>query len=408
MSGHVVVVGVSRAGAVLAQRVAAALPGAEAHVLAQWAPLAPDAQSIAAPLSTALPRLFRDPSVQGMVVVLAVGATVRLLAPWLRGKELDPAVVALDDSGRFAIALLSGHRGGANDLARQVAAAIGACPVVTTASDCAGPFAVDLLGAEEGWKIEASPEALRRAAAAVVNREPVGIYQDVGSHAWRRDELPETIRQVAAIDQTSVDNLAALLVVSDRVLTLPPSPPWHMIYRPPTLVAGIGCSRGATAEDVVLTIEMALEKGGLARGSLAKLATIDRRLDEPGLVACGQRLGLPLVGFTAEELAAVQSLPTPSAVVGMAVGTPGVSEPAALLASGAAELLVPKVKTARATAAIARMSGTQRDDVAAYTPPTGMEVRIPVNPGSTGRADEAGRPPTGAEEEIAMTWDVTR
>jgi cobalt-precorrin 5A hydrolase len=291
-----------------------------------------------------------------LVVVLAVGATVRLLAPWLRGKELDPAVVALDDGGRFAIALVSGHRG-ANDLARQVAAAIGACPVVSTASDCTGPFAVDLLGAEEGWKIEACPEALRHAAAAVVNGEPVGIYQDVGSHTWRDHVPPGTIRQVAALDQTSVDGLAALLLITDRVVALPPSPLWHVIYRPRTLVAGVGCSRGATAEDVTSTIELALDQGGLAWGSLAQLATLDRRLDEPGLVACAQRLGLPLRGFAAEELSAVRPLPTPSTVVGMAVGTPGVCEPAALLASGAAELVVSKVKTARATAAIARTRG---------------------------------------------------
>jgi cobalt-precorrin 5A hydrolase len=357
VSGRVVIVGVSRAGAHLARRVAVALPGAEAHVLARWAPLVPDARPIAAPLGTALPRLFRDPSVRGLVVVLAVGATVRLLAPWLRGKEQDPAVVALDDGGRFAIALLSGHRGGANDLARQVAAAIGGCPVVTTASDCAGPFAVDLLGADEGWKIEASPEALRHAAAAVVNREPVGIYQDAGSHTWRDDGLPGAIREIAALDQMSVNGLAALLLITDRVMVLPPLAPWHVTYRPRTLVAGVGCSRGATVEDVASTIELALERGGLARGSLALLATIDRRLDEPGLVGCAQRLGLPLCGFTAGELAAVQPLPTPSTVVGMAVGTPGVCEPAALIASGAAELLVPKVKTARATAAIARIRG---------------------------------------------------
>ena len=95
----------------------------------------------------------------------------------------------------------------------------------------------------------------------------------------------------------------------------------------------------------------------LARGSLAQMATIDRRLDEPGVVACAERLGLPLRGFAADELAAVWPLPTPSDVVHAAVGTYGVCEPAALLASGADTLLVPKVKTARATAAVARMVG---------------------------------------------------
>jgi cobalt-precorrin 5A hydrolase len=162
---------------------------------------------------------------------------------------------------------------------------------------------------------------------------------------------------LAALDQTSVDGLAALLVITDRVVAVPPSVPWHVTYRPLTLVAGVGCSRGATAEDVSAAITLALDRGGLARGSLVQLATIDRRLDEPGLVACARQLSVPLRGFTAEELASVQPLPTPSAAVEATVGTPGVCEPAALLASGAAELLVPKVKTARATAAIARTRG---------------------------------------------------
>jgi cobalamin biosynthesis protein CbiG len=129
----------------------------------------------------------------------------------------------------------------------------------------------------------------------------------------------------------------------------------QVTYRPPTLIAGVGCSRGAAEQDVAATIELALERGGLARGSLASLATLDRRLDEPGLVGCASRLGLPLRGFSAEALAQVPRVPTPSAVVEAAVGTPGVCEPAALLASGATELVVPKVKTARATAAIARI-----------------------------------------------------
>jgi cobalamin biosynthesis protein CbiG len=353
MRERIVVVGVSRAGAELAGRLGRAL-GAEAHLPRRWA--APEIVPIDEPLATALPRLFRDPSVRGLVVVLAVGATVRLLAPWLRGKAADPAVVAVDDRGRFAISLLAGHGGGANALAGRVADAIGACPVVTTASDAAGVFAVDLLGAEEGWKIEATPAALRHVAAAVVDGEPVGVYQEVGSRDWWQAGVPATVRPLAAPDDASVSGLSGLLVITDRVITLPACQA-TVVYRPPTLVAGVGCSRGASGDDVLSTIELALDRGGLARASLARLATIDRRLDEPGLVACAERLGLPLRGFAADALAAVQPVPTPSAVVRQAVGTPGVCEPAAVLASGTAELLVPKVKTARATAAIARMAG---------------------------------------------------
>jgi cobalamin biosynthesis protein CbiG len=340
MSRRIAVVGVSRAGAELACRLARALPGAEVVL-----------HRAHEPVGKKLPSLFGDPSVDGLVVVLAIGATVRLLAPWLRGKDVDPAVVAVDDVGQYAVALVSGHRGGANALAREVAEAIGATPVVTSASDISGLVAVDLLGAEEGWRIEASPEALRQAAAAVVNRRPVGLFQDAGPPV----DLGPGIRPLTSLDEPAIRDLAALLVVTDRCV--PVLHPAQVVYRPPSLVAGVGCSRGALAADVLSAIELALEQGGLARSSLAQLATIDRREHEPGVVAAAAALEVPVRAFGAEALARVSELPTPSEVVRQAVGAPGVCEPAALLASGAAALLVPKVKTPGATAAIARIPG---------------------------------------------------
>jgi cobalamin biosynthesis protein CbiG len=429
------------------------------------APLA--LRGIDLPLGAALARLFGDASVGGLVVVLAVGATVRILAPWLRGKDADPAVVCVDDGGRFAVALLGGHRGGANALARRVADALDACAVITTASEADGLFAVDLLGADAGWRIEATPAALRHAAAAVVNGEPVYVYQDAGDTAWQTatnvpanvriinqdtgTNLPDneqtndhgmdtnapasvgtinpgmdtnapasvgtinpgidtnasanvgtidpgmgakgpanTVRTIGpgsgrAIGDTSrAADGAALLIISDRALDsdgaldgldLAFGADETVVYHPPTLVAGLGCSRGATADDLACAVEQALAQGGLARGSLAGLATLDRRLDEPGVVEYASRLGLPVHGFTASALAAVPGVPNPSAIVEAAVGTPSVCEPAALLASGATTLLVPKMKTPRATAAIARIP--QPGPTATGTPPAPSQRAAP-------------------------------
>jgi len=353
---RLVVVVASRRGAALAERVKAALPQAEVHATARWQTLVPCAQAIELPLSETLPRLFGDPTVGGLIVVLGVGPTVRLLAPWLHNKEHDPAVVCVDDGGRFAVAVLSGHQGGANVLARRVADALGACPVITTASESNGVLSVDLLGADVGWRIEATPAALRYAAAAVINGDPVAVYQDAGDTAWQSaDNVPSNLRVLS--DLSEVGPVGVLLAISDRVLELPGELACAVVYRPPTLVAGIGCSRGATADDIAAAIDQALAQDELAGASLACLATVDRRLHEPGVVEYARRSGLPLRGFTGESLAAVQGIPNPSPVVQAAVGTPGVCEPAALLASGAAKLLVPKVKTARATAAIARRVG---------------------------------------------------
>jgi cobalamin biosynthesis protein CbiG len=347
-------VATTRRGAEIAQRLTVALPGAEVHVAARWEDRVPASGTIETSFAEALPRLFRDPSVGGLIVVLAVGATVRLLALWLQHKDRDPAVVCVDDGGRFAVALLSGHSGGANSLAQRVAEALGACPVITTASESDGLLAVDLLGADAGWRIEATPAALRHAAAAVVNGDPVGVYQDAGDTSWQTAaNVPPNLRVVS--DLSHFMEVAALLVISDRVIDLRCRTDCLVVYRPPTLVAGVGCSRGATGDDIATVVDQALAQGGLARASLARLATLDRRRDEPGVVEFAQRSGLPVNGYAVDVLAGVAAVPNPSAVVQAAVGTPGVCEPAALLASGATALLVPKVKTARATAAIARI-----------------------------------------------------
>jgi cobalt-precorrin 5A hydrolase len=356
MSGgrRLVVVAGTRRGAEIAARLCQALPDTEAWLSERWAEHVPGARSLAAPLSVGLPGLFRDESVNGLVVILAVGATVRLLAPFLQGKDRDPAVVCVDDSARFAVALLGGHHGGANALATRVAGALGACAVITTASDSDGVLAVDLLGQADGWRIEATPTALRHAAAAIVNGDPVCVFQDAGDTGWQTaPNVPDTVHFVS--DLRHSQQSAVLLVISDRLVDVQADPDRTVVYRPPTLVAGIGCSTGVSEADISEVVDNALARGRLARGSIARLATLDRRLDEPGVVAYARRLGLPLHGFAASALAAVPAIPNPSPVVQAAVGAPGVCEPAALLASGAALLVVPKVKNASATAAIARI-----------------------------------------------------
>jgi cobalamin biosynthesis protein CbiG len=160
------------------------------------------------------------------------------------------------------------------------------------------------------------------------------------------------ITRLSALDEAKT--LAAVLVISDRCIqTLVPA---QVVYRPPSLVVGVGCSSGASASDILQAVERALQQGQLAKSSLAVMATIDRRAEEPGLREAAEALEVPLKAYPAEVLAEVAGLPTPSEVVRASVGTPGVCEPAALLASGASTLLVPKVKTRCATAAIARIS----------------------------------------------------
>ncbi|MFD8807274.1 precorrin-3B C(17)-methyltransferase [Streptomyces sp. NPDC059597] len=265
-----------------------------------------------------------------LVCFLATGAVVRLMAPLLRDKAADPGVVCVDEGGRFAVSLLGGHAGGANELAAQIGELLGAEPVVTTATDAVGVAGLDTLG----LPVEGAVAAVSR---ALLDGEPVALEAEL---AWPLPPLP-----VAERGEYTVR-------ITDR--TVEPGPR-EVLLRPPSLVVGVGASRGAPVEEVLELIGSALTEAGLSVASVARLATVDAKSQEPGLVGAAERLGVPLIAHPASELAGV-AVPNPSDAPLAAVGTPSVAEAAALLGGG--ELLVPKRKSAgspaMATCAVVR------------------------------------------------------
>ncbi|MGW0417283.1 cobalt-precorrin 5A hydrolase, partial [Streptomyces collinus] len=274
-----------------------------------------------------------------LVCFLATGAAVRLLAPLLGDKAADPGVVCVDEGGRFVVSLLGGHGGGANELAREIGALLGAEPVVTTATDAVGLPGLDTLG----LPYEGAVAAVSR---ALLDGEPVALDAEV---AWPLPPLPFSARGEYTVRLTD-----RAVAPGER----------EVLLRPPTLVVGVGASRGAPAEEVVGLVEEALREAGLSARSVAELATVDAKSGEPGVVAAAERLGVPLVTYSAEELAAVE-VPNPSEAPLAAVGTPSVAEAAALLRGG--ELLVPKRRSERAdgqpamaTCAVVRRPGRGR------------------------------------------------
>jgi cobalt-precorrin 5A hydrolase/precorrin-3B C17-methyltransferase len=278
----------------------------------------------------------------GFVCFLAVGAAVRLVAPLLGGKERDPAVVCVDDAGRFAVAVLGGHARDANGLAREVAALLGATPVVTTATDATGIPALDRLRG-----VTARGDVAGVTAALLAGERP----EVVTEVAWPTPPALETLVGPPTPGPTAarpVDAPAtARIVLTDRLVDPAPG---VVALHPPSLVAGIGlssdCGRGELAE----LLGESLAAARLARESLGLVATIDRRADHPALAA----LGLPVRVLGAAELAAV-AVPNPSPRVARAVGTPSVAEAAALAAAGpGGSLVLPKRRSARATVALAR------------------------------------------------------
>ncbi len=290
-----------------------------------------------------------------IVAVMALGIVVRLVGPLARDKRSDPAVVVVDEAGRFAIATLGGHASGANALALEVAAILGAQAVVTTASDSAGLPAVDQVGRAEGWTIERA-ENLTRVAAAVVRREVVAVYQDAGSPDWWRrfGGWPGHFRRLSSWDAVRGSSPAAILAISDRAIPEGLPTDRVLVYRPPTLVAGIGCRRGTARVAIEAWVGQVFREHGLAEASLAALATVMLKIDEPGLLEFARSRSLPLVAFPSEQLASQPGIERPSARVFDKVGLYAVAEPSALRAAGAGRLLLPKQKGPGITLALAR------------------------------------------------------
>ncbi|MFJ7963962.1 precorrin-3B C(17)-methyltransferase [Streptomyces sp. NPDC096324] len=274
------------------------------------------------PVADAVRRAFAE--CDQLVCFLATGAVVRLVAPLLSDKGADPGVVCVDEAGRFAVSLVGGHAGGANELAREVGELLGAEPVVTTATDAVGVPGLDTLG----LPVEGDLAGVSR---AMLDGEPVVLERE---SPWPLPALPPNVGSPAAPG-------AAVVRVSDRVRA---SAAREVVLRPPSLVVGVGASRGAPVEEVLGLIGDALREAGLSASSVAELATVDAKSEEPGIALAAARLGVPVVTYTAGELAAV-AVPNPSDAPLAAVGTPSVAEAAALLGGG--ELLVPKRKSVR-------------------------------------------------------------
>jgi cobalt-precorrin 5A hydrolase len=288
---------------------------------------------------------------------MASGIVVRDIAPLLRSKHTDPAVVVLDEQGRHAISLLSGHQGGANELARRIADLLDGVPVLTTASDVQGLPAIDLLGREEGWQISRRNQ-LTAVSGKLVNGEPVGVYQEAGDESWWPEPPPRNLTRYASLEALKEATPPAALIISHRVA--PPELlellPQSVLYHPPCLAVGVGCNRGTPAAEIEEAIEQTLAEAGLDRRSIALLATIEDKADEAGLLAACETRGWPLKIFTRPEIAAVPDVPTPSEWAQRALGVPGVAEPAAMLAAGSDRLLLEKRKFPNVTVAVAKIT----------------------------------------------------
>ncbi len=252
------------------------------------------------------------------VMIMAAGIAVRSVAPLIRKKDRDPAVVVMDEKGVFAISLLSGHLGGANELAREIEAKTGAKAVITTATDVNGIIAFDMVAKKNRCAIE-NLNRLAGVSAALVNGGAVTLRCDLPL----RGELPPNLRltekggDVAITNRVTADDGERLLL------------------RPKNLVLGVGCRRNTPFEPLSAALDTFLKETGYAPLSVAAMASADLKKDEPGLKRLSEERSIPFFTYPADALAeAAAASETASAFVAEVTGTPSVSEAAALLHSG--------------------------------------------------------------------------
>lgn len=354
---HIAIAGFTTNGYVLAQKIANELEGTRA-----WAPRRiaeeaglPGFDSVGAWAGEAFAQ-----GCDGIVFVGACGIAVRAVAPYVASKMHDPAVVCVDEAGKWAISLLSGHVGGANDLARRIARIVGATPVVTTATDVRGAFAIDEWAARCGLII-ANPQLIKRVSGALLEGGHVGVR--VGRQVSLTGELPAGfVREECAGDTDSAsdtggagdgihepcpagaapDSADATCALHAHVHIGPELPgesdpdTLHLITR--NAVVGVGCRRGCEPAILQDSVETALASLGLAPEAVSTLATIDLKAAEPAVVELAAKHGWRLRTFSAQALAAQGGDFASSEFVRTHVGVDNVCE-RALACCGAVRIL---------------------------------------------------------------------
>lgn len=357
-TGDYAIVAITKHGVEMARDLNQKFPGTDLYYMSKFARGDEEARGIQL-FSNSVRMLFPAlwPAYKGLIIIISLGAVVRMIAPLLEDKKKDPGVVVIDDRGENVISVLSGHLGGANELTHEVAAVMGARAIITTASDVQKTIPVDLFGRRFGWEWD-SDEKLTPVSASVVNEEHVAVVNESGERDWWMHDapMPPSIKEYPSIAAAQAASPHAALVVSHRLLTPEEQTILDngVLYRPKVIVLGMGCNRGTSADEIEAVIKETLDELQFSIKSVKALATIELKKDEEGLIAVCEKYGWPFVYYSPEQLNQVE-ISDPSDTVFKFTGAYGVSEPAAKLYAGVSELVLTKKKSGNATISVGLM-----------------------------------------------------
>lgn len=289
-----------------------------------------------------------DRSCDAIIFVGATGIAVRAIAPFICGKAVDPAVLVIDEAGRYVISLLSGHLGGANALARTAASLIEAEPIITTATDAESAFAVDTFAKENGFLLTDLRKA-KEVSAKVLRGEKLRIYSDIPMERLVQRPARHEAELVSVQDIDRAD-----IVISYRTKLLNQATGLRLLAK--RVHVGLGARKGVTQAEVAAAVATCLEDAGIDPRAVVALASIDLKKQEAGILAYSYESGVPFVTYTAEELRTVEGTFAGSSFVQSVTGVANVCERAAAYAagrSGHAEVLVHKTIHGNVTTAVA-------------------------------------------------------
>lgn len=278
---------------------------------------------------------------QGHIFIMATGIVVRLIAPLIQHKTLDPAVLVMDDHGQHVISLLSGHIGGANKLCLSVSHLTGARPVITTATDVNQKPAIDDIAVNLNLKIE-NPDKIKHINMAILLDHPICLYDPFAIFS---DQLAGS-RLEYVYDPSICD-----IYVGDETKEICPS---ALVLRPRSLSVGIGCNRGTPKQDIESLLTRVFAFHNLSMDSIFRFASIDIKADETGILNLSKERNIPVTFYNKDQLNQITTQITPSSMAEKYTGAKSVCEAAAILATEKGELLIPKQKTKDVTLAVAR------------------------------------------------------
>lgn len=272
-------------------------------------------------------------SQDALIFVGAAGIAVRAIAPYVKGKDVDPAVIVIDETGSFVVPILSGHIGGANRLAQEVAEKIGAMAVLTTATDMRGKFAVDSFAVERNLIID-RVEVIKDVSSAILAGNTVGLCGTIPIEGdippeLKKFALPERNDEEKQAEAKNVLAQVGILIWGEK-FPVPCLFNQQITLTAKNLVLGIGCRRGTPGEKIENIVNKVMEENSLRFASVEGIATINLKADENGLLEFKRAKNLPLSIYTAEELKAVPGEFTTSPFVKTVTGVDNVCERAAL------------------------------------------------------------------------------